>query len=665
MLVDPARSVSRWLVMLGMLMPAVLKADPLSGWPTDPTVNLALSDTASTQTHPFMVTDGQGMMFGMWWDGLARVQCVDSSGSITTGWPTAGLRIHPRSNFDYNRLLSSGVGQAIACVYNADINRIVVHKFDRNASRLWGVEGSRFQVSHGGLSYCPVSLPDGGLIVAWVQEHDPEMLWDNLYAMRIDSLGNRVWTEDFPLCDAPGPQKSLRGTLSSDTTVIFTWLDARADSMPPFSIWELYAQELSVSKREAWGHNGRLIRLDRSSDPITSNANLGDGIASDRRGGAYVVLRDVGVHPSGDVIAVRIDSTGSMAAGWPAVGLELDTATASIATGPFYSPSVDVDGSLIVLWSRTDVINDQIIAQKVRADGVPLWGVGGLALNAWEQHASRGTGADGRGGVFFVDGPGIGAEVRDAYVQHLLPDGALQWPGRGVLFTRGHPGSYVVVKPDSSGGVFLCWPDGRTPQGTIYAQHVNADGTLGGDVVDALLSLASADATSDRVSLRWYTTDRAIAGADVERSDGDGEWRVLVRIEPDGSGMLSYEDTDVVPGHRYGYRLNVTLGGNVSAMGEAWVSVPAGAEFALRNVQPNPSDGELSVSFALPGDAPARLEVLDLAGRRVASREVGTLGEGTHVVRFTREASALRPGVYAIRLTSGGRSVTTRAVVVR
>ena len=59
--------------------------------------------------------------------------------------------------------------------------------------------------------------------------------------------------------------------------------------------------------------------------------------------------------------------------------------------------------------------------------------------------------------------------------------------------------------------------------------------------------------------------------------------------------------------------------------------------------------------------APARLELLDVQGRRVQAIEVGDRGPGSHVARF---AAVLDPGVYFVRLTSDGRDLTRRVTRV-
>jgi hypothetical protein len=220
--------------------------------------------------------------------------------------------------------------------------------------------------------------------------------------------------------------------------------------------------------------------------------------------------------------------------------------------------------------------------------------------------------------------------------------------------------------------MIAAWEDYRTPSTkpytsnipNIYAQRVRADGSLGGDVVAALVSLAGADATLDRVSVRWFTDDASIGTVGVERNAGDG-WVSVGQLAPDGGGFLRYEDHDVVAGRRYGYRLRVTLDGRETALGETWITVPARAEFALRSISPNPNSEDLAVTFALADSRPAVLELLDIAGRRVLSREVGALGPGSHTVSLAREASELRPGVYAVPLRSAARAATLRAVRIR
>jgi hypothetical protein len=102
----------------------------------------------------------------------------------------------------------------------------------------------------------------------------------------------------------------------------------------------------------------------------------------------------------------------------------------------------------------------------------------------------------------------------------------------------------------------------------------------------------------------------------------------------------------------------ITTGADVTAVD---TQAPAGMALAPRA---NPSRGDLHISLSLPDASPARLELFDLAGRRLAARDVGTFGPGSHVVTLG-EGRALPPGAYVLRLTQGARALTTRAVVLR
>ncbi len=136
-----------------------------------------------------------------------------------------------------------------------------------------------------------------------------------------------------------------------------------------------------------------------------------------------------------------------------------------------------------------------------------------------------------------------------------------------------------------------------------------------------------------------------------------------VEFVPDAGHLIATRsDTGYVdagpPGRTYKLSA-VDVNGNEGGYAVASTDEPldvAGATpvaLALEPPHPNPAvGGRLSVWFALPGGAPARLELLDVSGRRVAAREVGGLGAGRHAVELGA-GRALAPGLYLIRLTQG------------
>jgi hypothetical protein len=181
--------------------------------------------------------------------------------------------------------------------------------------------------------------------------------------------------------------------------------------------------------------------------------------------------------------------------------------------------------------------------------------------------------------------------------------------------------------------------------------------------VPALASLVSANAGPDRVELTWEVPSSG-APATVYRSSGDGQWAAIGRLIADGTGRATFVDRDVNAGSRYGYRLGLADGSREVFAGEIWVNVPASARLALHGMTPNPAPaGAAVIGFSLPDARPARLEVVDVAGRRVFAQEVGSLGGGEHAVRVNG-AAPLPPGLYLIRLTQGIRTLTAKAVTV-
>src|SRR5204862_8352092 len=119
----------------------------------------------------------------------------------------------------------------------------------------------------------------------------------------------------------------------------------------------------------------------------------------------------------------------------------------------------------------------------------------------------------------------------------------------------------------------------------------------------------------------------------------------------------------VIAGGRYGYRLGVYSPGAEQFVGEVWVDAMAGLSLALSGGRAATSGGGLDVSFSLPVAAPASLELLDVAGRALERVEVGSLGAGSHLARVGQRTN-VRQGLYFVRLTQAGRSVTSKASLV-
>lgn len=154
------------------------------------------------------------------------------------------------------------------------------------------------------------------------------------------------------------------------------------------------------------------------------------------------------------------------------------------------------------------------------------------------------------------------------------------------------------------------------------------------------------------------------------RFDGSGWHQLAPAVTPPGASASAVYDPNL---HR------MLVFGGETAQGLAhetwWMDLPgqttgvpdgapAGVGFALIGATPNPSFAAIKIAFSLPNGSPAKLELIDLAGRRVRAADVGALGAGRHVVDFGSRG-AVAPGLYFARLSRGGEVQIARVCVMR
>jgi hypothetical protein len=83
----------------------------------------------------------------------------------------------------------------------------------------------------------------------------------------------------------------------------------------------------------------------------------------------------------------------------------------------------------------------------------------------------------------------------------------------------------------------------------------------------------------------------------------------------------------------------------------------------LQGASPNPFNPTTTISFTLTHDAQVRLQVYDLAGRRVGILAEGEMSAGRHEVHFAPRQ--LASGTYLLRLDVGSEVHTRKLTLVR
>ena len=241
------------------------------------------------------------------------------------------------------------------------------------------------------------------------------------------------------------------------------------------------------------------------------------------------------------------------------------------------------------------------------------------------------------------------------------------WPGLpvsaglGSVPSLGQAGYFFsLAVPDTAANedVHLCFT--ATCDGGTCVQTCCVTLHVLNPVTATLASLVDAAADVNGVKLTWDV--QGLSQVTVYRSQG-GAWSRIGTATPDGTRRVTFQDPTVVAGQTYGYRLGIPSAGGEVMAGETFVSVPLTAQFALEGARPNPSVGAMSFAFSLKDNSPATLELVDLVGRRVYTREVGSLGAGFHVVPMDR--GRLPVGMYAMRLTEHGQTLTKKVSVIR
>jgi len=173
--------------------------------------------------------------------------------------------------------------------------------------------------------------------------------------------------------------------------------------------------------------------------------------------------------------------------------------------------------------------------------------------------------------------------------------------------------------------------------------------------VAASLLLSESDARG--VRLAWHVTDAAGEQARVQRSADAVTWSDAGEALWSANEELSYEGAPLAPRERAAFRLVLSSGANESQTAPVWLEGPT-VSLALA-ARRNPAGPDLALAFTLAPGEPARLRVLDAAGRVVAEAHVPA---GTREWSFGRAAA---PGLYFAELTQGGERRIAKLVTLR
>jgi hypothetical protein len=472
------------------------------------------------QRNPVIVSDYAGGAIVAWEDqrnfGTAiYVQRVDAGGN--TLWTEDGVAVCTyESEQQQCRMIPDGYGGAIIAWqdYRMGPGDIYAQRVDAGGNLLWAAEGVAICAADN--EQWDVRLMvygAAGAILTWTDTRSGDM---DIYAQRIESSGNAVWTADgvAVVTQTNGQYSPQIGSDGSDGAII-AWFDFRN------SFSEIYAQRIGSDGNAQWTADGVCVRPDGGYQYDMSFVSGASGVIF-----AWSEYRDY----YQDIYLQRLDLSGAPL--WDEGGI-VACAYESDKFGPQLVP--DFSGGAMLAWYDSRGYNYSVFAQRVSSGGELMYPESGImvfdAIGESEIHIT----ADGFGGaIVALDAYFDEAESSDIYAQRLDGNGNLLWSlPRGAAVCTAPLGQYVpVLVNDEFGGAIIVWEDERSEMDwNIYAQRVGPSG-LWGNPEPAILSCL--DVPGDQggwVRIRTGASSHDVAGEYDSPIAGYNVWRLI-----DGGG---------------------------------------------------------------------------------------------------------------------------------
>jgi hypothetical protein len=312
----------------------------------------------------------------------------------------------------------------------------------------------------------PAIIPDGigGAIIVWTDWRNATS-W-SIYAQRIDHTGSTQWTTNGVML-SEGAASQYAPSLVSDGAggAIAVWQDSRSGTS------HIYGQRISVDGTVQWDPAG-------VSMSTSSMGQIYPRLVSDGAGGVIVCWRD-----SPGVYAQRVSGAGELL--WPARGVVISS---SFSASSPQAIAPDGAGGAILAWGI-----DNSYVQRVNAAGVVQWATNGVAICAARGYRQfTGIVSDGRGGAIVSWAGGIPGSLIP-FAQRVSANGTPLWTPNGVLLGAGYfQDEGPDIAADGTGGAVACWGDNVTAA-WVRTQRVNAAGALQWSADGLVISLSGAE----------------------------------------------------------------------------------------------------------------------------------------------------------------------------
>ncbi|MDD5382231.1 MAG: hypothetical protein PHH60_01055 [Candidatus Margulisbacteria bacterium] len=218
--------------------------------------------------------------------------------------------------------------------------------------------------------------------------------------------------------------------------------------------------------KAVWSTYGIVINDAPGNTPQQNPKLISDGY------GGYITVWEDGRAGYYDIYAQKIDELGRLL--WKKDGV---AACEYEGNQNFPQAAVDGAGGVIIVWQDYRNGNSDLYAQRISYGGEPLWGKGGVPVSTAEagQFAPEII-ADGYGGAIIVWHDYRSGSGEDVYAQRIDANGKPLWLADGAPVSAATGTQwYPKIVSNGSGGAIIAWTDGRTSSSdnNIYVQHLD------------------------------------------------------------------------------------------------------------------------------------------------------------------------------------------------
>ncbi len=365
----------------------------------------------------------------------------------------------------------------------------------------------------------PQLIPDGtgGGIVVWWDERDGLR---RIFAQRIDGEGVARWAENgIAVCDSMTWQDDPYLVSDGAGGAIVAWSENRAGT------GDIYAQRIDADGNLLWAEDGVPVC---SLESEQYNVRL----VRDGAGGAVIAWSDTRSYES-DIYAQRVDGNGDLL--WAADGVPVCAASGYQSDMRMIAAAA---GGAYLIWSDNRDVGNDLYAQWIDQDGLPVWTADGIAVcpSYWGKYASA-LAEDGSGGIFVAWYDERDGWKYPIYAQRVDAWGAPVWSQCGIVAIPCYTGSSEIrMMSDGAGGAILAadvyFDESSTAD--IYAQRLDGDGNTLWGIQGAVVSGASSDQYSPDIAtdgaggafIVWedYRGDMGYSDVYGQRMGASGLW---------------------------------------------------------------------------------------------------------------------------------------------